>query len=168
MLLVVSVLNSQFWEHLGREDGRGHGDDVLEWGLNVWGGRGPVSSVTWQVGKEPFVGTGKSSTVRWDESPLFSCSVVSNSFWPHGLQHTRLPCPSPTPGAYSKSCPLCRWCHPTISSSVAPFSSSHLQSLPASGSFSMSWFFASGVHCWWVPNEVWDVSWRQGNQRTVF
>ena len=61
----------------------------------------------------------------------------------HGLQHTRLPCPSPTPGAYSNSCPLRRWYHPTISSSVIPFSS-HLQSFPASGSFSVSLFFASG------------------------
>ena len=73
----------------------------------------------------------------------FSYSVMSNSLWPHGLQHTRLPCPSPTPGACSNSCPLSQWCHPTISSSVVPFSS-HLQSSPASGSFPMSQFFASG------------------------
>ena len=63
--------------------------------------------------------------------------------WLHGLQHARLPCPSPTPGAYSNSCPLSRWCHSAISSSVLPFSS-HLQSFPASGSFPMSQFFASG------------------------
>jgi len=69
-------------------------------------------------------------------------SVVSDSLWPHGLQHTRLPCPSPTPGAYSDSCPLSRWCHPTISSSVVPFSC--LQSFPESGAFQMSQFFASG------------------------
>ena len=68
---------------------------------------------------------------------------MSDSLWPHGLQHTRLPCPSPTPGAYSSSCPLSRWCYPTISSSVVPFSSS-LQSFPASGSFPVSQFFASG------------------------
>ena len=61
---------------------------------------------------------------------------------PHGLQHTRPPCPSPTPGVYSNSCPLSQWCHPTISSSVVPFSS-HLQSFPESGSFPMSQFFAS-------------------------
>ena len=67
----------------------------------------------------------------------FSCSVVSNSLWPHGLKHTRPPCPSPTPRAYSNSCSLSQWCHPTISSSVIPFSS-HLQSFPASGSFPMS------------------------------
>ena len=63
----------------------------------------------------------------------FSCSVVCNSLWPHGLQHTRLPCPSPTPGACSNPCPLSHWCYPTISCSVVPFSS--LQSFPASGSF---------------------------------
>ena len=67
---------------------------------------------------------------------------MSNSLWPHGLQHTRLPCPSPTPGACSNSCPLSQWCHPTISSSVVLFSS-YLQSFPASGSFPMSQFFAS-------------------------
>ena len=66
-----------------------------------------------------------------------------DSLWPHGLQHTRPPCPSPTPGVYSDSCPLSQWCHTTISSSVIPFSS-HLQSFPASGSFPMSQFFTSG------------------------
>ena len=75
-------------------------------------------------------------------SVQFSHSVMSDSLWPHGLQHTRLPCPSPTPGAYSNSCPSCRWCHPTISSSFVPFSS-HLQSFPASGSFLVSMLFAS-------------------------
>ena len=64
----------------------------------------------------------------------FIHSVVSKSLWPHGLQHTRLPRPSPTPRAYSNSCPLSRWCHPTISSSVVPFSSC-LQSFPALGLF---------------------------------
>ena len=59
---------------------------------------------------------------------------MSNSLWPHGLQHARLPCPPPTPRACSNSCPLSWWCHPNISSSVIPFSS-HLQSFPASGSF---------------------------------
>ena len=61
----------------------------------------------------------------------FSRSVVSNSLPPHGLQHPRPPCPSPTPRVYSNSCPLSQWCHPTVSSSV--FSSSHLQSFPGSG-----------------------------------
>ena len=68
---------------------------------------------------------------------------MSNSFRPHGLQDTRPPCPSPTPRVYSNSCPLSWWCHPTISSSVSPFSS-YLQSFPASGSLQMSQFFASG------------------------
>ena len=74
---------------------------------------------------------------------LFSPWVVTDSLPPHGLQHTRLPCPTLTPRAYSNSCPLSWWCHPTISSSVVPFSS-HLQSFLASGSFPMSQFFASG------------------------
>ena len=68
---------------------------------------------------------------------------MSISLWLHGLQHTRPPCPSPTPGACSNSCPLSHWCHPTISYSVIPFSSC-LQSLPASGSFLMHQFFTSG------------------------
>ena len=71
---------------------------------------------------------------------MFSPSVVSDSLWPQRLQHARLPCPSPTPGAYSNSCPLSWWCHPNISSCVIPFSSC-LQSFPASGSFQMSQFF---------------------------
>jgi len=73
----------------------------------------------------------------------FSRSVVSYSLRPHGLQHTRSPCPSPTPGVYPNSCPLSQWCHPTILSSAIPFSSC-LQSFPASGCFPMSQFFASG------------------------
>ena len=76
-------------------------------------------------------------------SVQFSCSVVSDSLRPHGLQHVRLSCPSSTLGAYSNSCPSSRWCHLTISSSVVPFSS-RLQSFPASGSFPMSQLFASG------------------------
>ena len=73
----------------------------------------------------------------------FSHSVVSDSLWPHGLQHTRLPCLSPTPRVYSNSCPLSRWCHLSISSSVIPFSSCP-QSFPASGSFQTSQLFTSG------------------------
>ena len=72
-----------------------------------------------------------------------SVAVVSNSLWPHGLQHARLPCPSPSPGVCSNSSPLNRWCHPTISSSVTAFFS-RLQSFPTSGSFPMSWLLASG------------------------
>ena len=77
------------------------------------------------------------------QSIRFSCSVMFNSLWPHGLQHARLPCPSPTPRAYSNSCPSSLWCHPTVSSSVVPFSSC-LQFFPAPGFFPMSQFFTSG------------------------
>ena len=76
-------------------------------------------------------------------SVQFSHSVVYDSLWPHGQQHTRLPCPLPTPGVYSNSYPLSQWCHPTVSSSIVPFSSC-LQSFPASGSFQMRQFFTSG------------------------
>ena len=75
-------------------------------------------------------------------SSVQSLSRVQPPLLPDGLQHARPPCPSPTPGVYSNSCPLSRWCHPTISSSVVPFS--RLQSFPASGSFPISQFFASG------------------------
>ena len=74
---------------------------------------------------------------------LVSCSVISNSLWPHGLQHAGLPCPSLSPGVCSDLCPLSWWCYPTISSSVIPFSFCP-QSFPASGSFPKSWLFASG------------------------
>ena len=67
-------------------------------------------------------------------SVQFSHSVLSDSLWPHGLQHARPPCPSPTPGAYSNSCPSCQWCHPTTSASAVPFYSC-LQSFPPSGFF---------------------------------
>ena len=82
----------------------------------------------------------------------FSRSVMSDSFWPHGLQHSRLPCPSPTPGACSNSCPLHWWYHPTILSSVVPFSSC-LHFFPVSGSFPGSQFFASGGQSIGVSNE---------------
>ena len=72
----------------------------------------------------------------------FCSSVMSDSLWPHEPQHTRPPCPSSTPGVYPNSCPLNRWCHTTISSSVIPFFC--LQSFPESRSFQMSQFFASG------------------------
>ena len=79
----------------------------------------------------------------WDISVQLSSSVVSDCLRPHGLQHAKLFCPSPTHRAYSNSCLSSQWCHPTISSSVVPFSS-HLQPFPASGSFPRSQFFASG------------------------
>ena len=113
------------------------------------------------VRQEPTLG-------RWKEFPSlqqgvwsgvksvqFSCSVMSNSLQSHGLQHVRSPCPSPTPGVYSNSCPLSRWCHSTISSSAVPFSSC-LQYFPASGSFWMSvlhirwpkyWSFSFSISC---------------------
>ena len=80
---------------------------------------------------------------RQFSSLQFSHSVVSNSLPPHGLQHIRPPCPSPTPGVYSSSCPLSQWCHQIVSSSVIPLSP-RPQSFPASGSFLMSQLFTSG------------------------
>ena len=95
-------------------------------------------------------------------STLFNCSVMSNTLQPHGLQHARLPSPSPTSRVYSNSCPLSRWCHPNISSSAVPFSSL-LQSFPASESFPMSQFFASGgqnigasASAWVLPMNIQD------------
>ena len=90
--------------------------------------------------------SGGKRVLFWSVEPCsvqFSRSVMSEYLRPHGLQHARLPCPSPDPRVYSNSCPLSQWCHPTISSSVIPFSF-RLQSFPATGSFPMSQFFASG------------------------
>ena len=95
------------------------------------GNKRPISALYRWVSKHYFMNL------------LISHSVVSNSLRFHGLQHARPPCPSPTPRVYSNSCPSSRWCHPTISASVVPFSS-RLQSFPASGSFQMSWLFTSG------------------------
>ena len=92
-----------------------------------------------------FLQRSKHLLTSWLQSPSvqFSHSVLSDSLWPHGLQHARPSCTSPTPGVFSNSCPLSRWCCPTISSSVLPFTSL-LQSFPASGSFQMSQFLPSG------------------------
>ena len=87
------------------------------------------------------------NSINHFNSVQFSCSVVSDSLWPHGPQHARPPCPSPTPGVYLNSSPLSWWCHPTISSSVDPFSSC-LQSFPVSGSFSISQFFIRWLKYW--------------------
>ena len=84
---------------------------------------------------------------------LFSCSVMSDSLWPYGLQHTRLPCPSLSPRVCSNSCSLSRWCHPTISSSVTHFSCH--QSFPASGSFPVSRLFASGGQSIGASETLW-------------
>ena len=94
-----------------------------------------------------FTSIMSSAAVSYLFTIQFNSVQLLSRIWlrPHGLQHSRLPCPSPTPGAYSNSCPLCWWCHPIISSSVISFSS-HLQSFPASGSFPKSRFFISGGH----------------------
>jgi len=123
-------------------------------GMDPWVGKMPwrkathSSILTWRI---PWTvkSTGSQSRTWLSDfdfhfsqlsSVQFSHSVVSDSLRPHRLQHTRLPCPSPTPGVYPNSCPLSQWCHPTISFSVSPFSSL-LQSFPASGSFPVSQFF---------------------------
>ena len=103
----------------------------------------PIMPETWVQ----FLGQEDSPGEVYDEvvisSVQFSHSVMSDSLWPHEPQHTRPPCPSPTPGVYPDSCPLSQWFHLTISSSVVSFSSCP-QSLPASGSFPMSQLFTSG------------------------
>ena len=90
-----------------------------------------------------YIGSRIITVKFYKHSVQFSCSVVSDFLRRHGLQHTRLPCPSPTPRACSNSCPSSQWCHPAISSSVVPFSSCS-QSFPASESFQISQLFASG------------------------
>ena len=102
-----------------------------------------LSSIFYKWGQQ-FLPYGSIARMTWNslwkafytmpQSVLFSGSVVSNSLRSHGLQHARPPCPSPTPRGYSNSCPLSRWCHPTLSFSVVPFSYC-LPSFPASGSF---------------------------------
>ena len=98
---------------------------LLQWKINSW------CHITYRE---------KPSSL--ENAVQLSRSAMSDSLQPHGLQHARTPCPSPTTGVYSNSCPLSRWYHPTISSSVIPFSS-RLESFPASGSFPVSQFFAS-------------------------
>ena len=89
------------------------------------------------------LGCDRQCSLHFYAGDQFSCSVVSDSLQPHGLQHARPPCPSPTPRVYPNSCPSSWRCHPTISSSVVPFSS-YLQSFPASRSFPISQLFTSG------------------------
>ena len=104
------------------------GNSLLRWEWALDCRQEPLTRVPW-----PYL-----------QTPVqFSHSVVSDSLWPHGLQHARPPCPSPTPRVYSNWCALSQWCHLTISSSVVPFSS-RPQSFPASGSFQMSQLFVSG------------------------
>ena len=125
--LVTGVLGKHFWEQWG-------------WSLRAVSALGRVNLKQLMCICDPL--EENNIYILSQTSVQFSCSVVSHSLWPHGLQHSRLPCPSPTPRASSNSCPLSRWCHPTISSSVVPFSC--LQSFPASESFQMSQFFVSG------------------------
>ena len=107
-------------------------------------------NICWNIWWKVYQNIWKTMSLYWHIHPipiqhyslLFSWSVVSNSLQPHGLQHARLPCPSLSPRVFSNSCPLSQWCHPTISFSVTHFSC--LQSFPESGSFKMSWLFASG------------------------
>ena len=111
------------------------------------------------LGQCNWVDAGTKLTIQNWCSVQFSCSVVSDSLRPHELQHARPPCPSPTPRVHSNSCPSSRWCHPTISSPVVPLPTC-LQSFPASGSFQISQFFASGgqrigvsASTWWVDTK---------------
>ena len=105
------------------------------------------SSCKWkiEIGEKPWFPISPCTAFYFSDtiSVQFSHLVVSDSLWPHESQHTRPPCPPPTPGVHPNPCPSSRWCHPTISSSVVPFSSCP-QSLPASGSFPMSQLFAWG------------------------
>ena len=124
----------------GRSPGGGHGNPLQYSFLE-----NPKNRGAWRA---TVHGVGKSWTqLKWlsmhASVSQFIRSVMSDSLWPHELQHARPPCPSQTPRVYSSSCPSSRWCHPAISSSVILFSSCP-QSLPASGSFPMSQLFASG------------------------
>ena len=150
--------SQQTWQTSGEEwdDERGPEKSVgVEW---VWSSMWTIYEVPRPRGETESAQTAETSGcfskcicnnigLKWvnvsSRSVQFSGSVMSDSLQPHGLQHTRPPCPSPTPGACSNSCPSSWLCRPTISSSVVPFSSC-LQSFPASGSFQMSQFFASG------------------------
>ena len=115
---------------------------ILEW-VAVSFSRGSSQPRGWTQASHIAGGFFTSWATREDLRASSVSSVVPDSLQPYGLKHTRPPCTSPTPRAYSDSCLSCRWCHPTISSSVVLFSS-HLQSLPASGSFLMSQFLSSG------------------------
>ena len=120
-----------------------------------------------QLSPEPVHWPGKVSLqtvtgVTFYEQNQRSCSVSQScpTLWPHGLRHARLPCPLLSPGVLPSSCPLSRWCHPTISSSVVPFSSC-LQSFPASGSFPLSWLSTSGGQSI-EASRITALSWRRG------
>ena len=114
-----------------------------------------LSSNTWIDKEHVSVGGGLCLNYWWFSSVQFSRSIVSNSLQPHKPKHSRPPYPSPTARVYPNACPLSPWCHPTISSSVVPFSSC-LQSFPASGSFQMSQFFGVSVSASVLPMNIQD------------
>ena len=154
LLEASQIISSRFENHWGREEeGRGVCGLVsfqADWQWPPWSSVPTLGHLLLWSG------------LSWvaNSSVQFSSSVVSDSLQPHGLKHPRLPCPSPTPRAYSNPCPSSWWCHPTISSSVVPFSSC-LPSFPASGSFPMSQFFASGgqsieASAWVLPINIQD------------
>ena len=132
----ASVLES------GRYPAEGNGNPLQYSYLENLMGRGAWWATVRRISKNQTLLMQLSKQLCRTISVQFSHSVMSDSLQPHGLQDTRLPCPSPTPGVCSNLCPLNHWCHPTMSSSVIPFS--QLQSFPASGSFPMSKLFASG------------------------
>ena len=125
------------WEQLVSSSGSDPGGREGEMG-GAWEPIDYCSLIAWQVQEYSYI----ELNLLAFNSVQFSSSVVSDSLPPNGLQYARPPCPSPTPRVYSNSCPLSGWCHPTISSSVVPFSC--LQAFPASGAFQMSQFFTSG------------------------
>ena len=118
-----------------------HSRDFFSWHLwHLLVFSNPLNGLSWSLWSSWFSAFPLSVVpLSVSSVQLLSCVWV----WPHGLQHVRLPCPSSSPRSYSNSCPSSQWCHPSISFSVAPFSSS-LQSFPASGSFPRSQFFTSG------------------------
>ena len=147
----VASFQAVYWRITQRSYGR---TDWISWKLGIFVSLWNVFSMSYhsyRMSNKHFIEwlqltpDNKVDLELWTSSVQFkfSRSVVSDSLRPHGPQHARPPCPSPTPGAHSSSCPLNPWCHPTISSSVVPFSSC-LQSCPASGSFPRSQFFAWG------------------------
>ena len=144
-LVVVLQISScelrAIWDLSSLTRDRTHIPLTVRWSLNRWNTR-EVPSSYFYFWWNP-IGQLKTSFITKIHISSVQLLVVSDSLWPHEWQHTRPPCPSPTPRANPNSCPLSQWCHPTISSSVIP-SSSCLESFPASGSFQMSQLFASG------------------------
>ena len=139
--IMLKILQARFWQYVNCEL-----PDVQAGFRKGRGTRDQIANICWIIEEaREFQKKSTSALLTMAKTLMcqFSCSVVSSSLKPHGLQHARPPCPSPTPGVYSNSCPLSQWCHPTISSSVVPFSSC-LQSFPASESFQINQFFTSG------------------------